>query len=315
MKISKSKVVIIGAGMVGSATAFSLVMQGVCHDVVLIDNNHEKAVGEALDLHHSIEFLNRNVRVRAGKYDECRDADIVVITASIPMNNIKSRMELLDQNILIIDNIVEQVMENGFDGVFIVVSNPVDILSYRVYQKSGLNKSQVIGTGTSLETARLKTIIGDIVNLDPRSVTAYVIGEHGKSMTVPWSHVLVGGKGFIDAIEDNEERFKDVDLDQIVIDTSEVGFEVYNRKGSTQYGIASATTGIITSILHDERKMISVSALLEGEYGKRDIFCGVPVILGREGIIEIAEYRLTEEEYELFSKSADAIKHAIERIR
>lgn len=314
MKISSSKVVIIGAGLVGSTTAYSLIVQGVCSEVVLVDTNHEKAVGEAMDLQHGIEYQSRNVQVRAGGYDECSDADVVVITASVAMKGIKTRLELLDKNILIMASVVENIMSSGFDGLIIVISNPVDILSYYVYKKSGLPKNQVIGTGTSLETARLNKIIGDIVNLDPRSVTAYVIGEHGETMTVPWSGVLVGGKGFIEAIKDDEERFKHVDLDQIVEDTSKAGFEVYNRKGSTQYGIASAATGIIRSILHDERHMISVSALLEGEYGEYDVFCGVPAILGKEGIIEIAEFWLNEDETQKFKASVKAIKASIKEL-
>lgn len=308
MRISNSKVVIVGAGMVGSSTAYSLIVQGICAEVVLIDRNYERAVGEALDLKHGIEFLNRNVHIKAGSYEDCKDADIVVITASVPMNNISSRLELLESNIGVMKDVVDGVMASGFDGHFIVVSNPVDIMSYCVWKHSGLPSKQVMGTGTSLETARLKTIIGDIVKLDPRSVTAYVIGEHGESMTVPWSHVQVGGKLFINAIEDDPERFKEVDLEQIVEDTSKVGFEVYNRKGSTQYGIASATAGIIKSILHDERRMISVSAYLDGAYGESDVYCGVPVILGKEGIIEIAEYHLNDEEKEKFHGSVEAIK-------
>lgn len=311
MKISNTKVVIIGAGMVGSSAAYSLIVQGICAEVVLIDKNYERAYGEALDLKHGIEFLNRNVHIKAGGYEECKDADIIVITASIPMHNIKSRNDLLNGNIPVMNEVVDSIMESGFDGHIIVVSNPVDILSYYVFKKSGLPKEQIMGTGTSLETARLKTLIGDIVNIDPRSVTAYVIGEHGKTMTVPWSHVLVGGKVFINAIEDNKERFKDVDLDKIVENTAQVGFEVYDRKGSTQYGIASAVAGIIKSILHDERRMISISTYLDGEYGEYDVFCGVPAILGKEGVIEIAQYKLNEDEKEKFGESIKAIKYKI----
>lgn len=311
MKISNSKVVIIGAGMVGSATAYSLIVQGICAEVVLIDRNYEKAYGEALDLRHGIEFLNRNVHIKAGDYSECKDADVVVITASIPMHDIKSRLDLLQGNIPVMDSVVSGVMDSGFDGHILVVSNPVDVLSYYVYKKSGLPKAQVMGTGTSLETARLKTIIGDIVKLDPRSVTAYVIGEHGSSMTVPWSHVLVGGKLFINAVDDDQERFKDVDYEKIVEDTARVGFEIYNRKGSTQYGIASAAAGIIKAILHDERQMVSVSAYLDGAYGVEDVYCGVPAILGKEGIIEIAEYHLRAEEKVKFLESVTAIRDSI----
>lgn len=315
MKITNSKVVIVGAGMVGSVIAYTLIAKGVCAEVVLIDRNEKRAIGEALDLKHSIEFMTRNVQIRAGGYEECRDADIVVITASIPMHDIKSRLELLEGNIPVMDSVVSSVMASGFDGHIIVVSNPVDILSYYVYKKSGLPKSQVMGTGTSLETARLKTIIGDIVNIDPRSVTAYVIGEHGSNMTVPWSHVLVGGKLFINAVDDDQTRFKDVDYMKIVADTAQVGFDVYNAKGSTQYGIASATTGIIKALLYDERQMISVSAYLDGEYGESNVFCGVPVILGKEGIIEIAEYHLNPEEKQKFKESVVAIRKNIEGLK
>lgn len=314
MNIANSKVVIIGAGMVGSTTAYSLVVQETCAEVVLIDRNHEKAVGEALDLKHSIEFLGRNVRIRAGYYGECADADIIVITASIPMVNIKSRMELLEKNIDIMAEVVDSIMATGFDGHIIVVSNPVDILSYYVWKRSGLPSAQVIGTGTSLETARLKTLLGDIVNLDPRSVSAYVIGEHGETMTVPWSHVQVGGKMFVNALEDNPERFRDVDLEKLVEDTANVGFEVYNRKGSTQYGIASAACWIIESILHDERRMISVSTYLNGEYGVEDVFCGVPAIVGKDGVIEIAQYHLGPDEKYKFKSSVEAIKTNIAQL-
>lgn len=314
MKVTHSKVAIIGAGVVGSTTAYSLVIQGICAEVVLIDRNSEKAYGEALDLKHSLEFLNRNIRIRAGEYKDCADADIVVITASIPMTNISSRNQLLEGNIKVMDDVVDGIMASGFDGHIIVVSNPCDALSYYVMKKSGLPHKQVIGTGTSLETARLKTFIGEIVNLDPRSVTAYVIGEHGESMTVPWSHVMVGGKLFLNAIEDNEERFKDVALDKLVEDTVRVGFEVYNRKGHTQYGIATATTGIIKAILQDDRSMICVSAYLDGEYGGKDVYCGVPVILGKEGVIEIAEYRLNPDEKEKLTLSIEAIKASIDSI-
>lgn len=314
MKISGSKVVIVGAGMVGSVTAYNLMNKGICHEIVLIDRNEERAKGEALDLKHGLEFMTRNVHVRAGNYDDCSDADIVVITASIPMNNITSRNQLLEGNIAVMDSVVENIMASGFDGHIIVVTNPVDVLSYYVYKKSGLPKNQVIGTGTSLETARLKALLGDIVNIDPRSVTAYVIGEHGSSMTVPWSHVQVGGKLFTNAVDDDPERFKNVDYKRLVEDTSKVGFDVYRAKGSTQYGIASATTGIIKAILYDERKMMSVSTYLDGEYGEKDIFCGVPAMLGIEGIIEIAEFHLNEEEQKDFSASTKEIASLIEEL-
>lgn len=309
MKISSDKVVIIGAGAVGSTIAYSLMVQGICSEIALVDKNMERAKGEAMDLQHGIEYQDRNVKVYADDYSTCEDADIVIITASIPMKkDLKDRMALLELNIKVMGDVVEQVMQSKFDGIIIVVSNPNDILSYYVYKKSGLPKAQVIGTGTSLETARLKKAIGDIIDLDPRSVNAFVLGEHGESMIVPWSLVQVGGKNIRNAIADNPTKFSSVDLTKIVDETSKIGFKVFERKGSTQFGIASATVGIVKSILRDEKRMISVSTYLDGEYGEKDIFCGVPSILGREGVLDIAVYHLDKLEAEAFKHSANTLR-------
>ncbi len=311
MNISGTKVVIIGTGNVGATTAYSLTVQGVCSELVLIDRNKEKAMGEVMDLQHSIEYLNRNTRVSVGDYSDCKDANIVVITASASMEGVKSRLDLLDKNIPIMNDIVDQVMASGFDGHIIIVSNPVDVLSYYVYKRSGLSKAQVIGTGTSIETARLKQIIGERMRVDPRSVQAFAMGEHGDSQVVPWSHVRVGGKSFDDIFEDNAHRFGEIDKDKIVEMTRMAGHEVLSRKGNTEYGIASATTGIIKSILRDENQIITVSTLLDGEYGEHDVYCGVPVIIGKEGVIEVGEYRLTPSEKEKFHESCELIRSYI----
>lgn len=314
MSIVGSKVVIIGAGMVGSATAFCLTVQGIAAEVVLIDLNKEKALGEVLDLQHSIEYLDRNVRLRVGDYDECKDADVVVITASVPMTGVSSRLDMLEKNVKIVDDITAHIMASGFNGHIIVVSNPVDVLSYFVYKRSGLPKEQVIGTGTSLETARLKQIIGQLVEIDPRSVQAFAMGEHGDSMMVPWSHVTIGGKSIDEVMEDNPEWFVDVDFDSLIEQTMMAGGEVLKRKGSTQFGIASATTAIISAILRDENKILTVSTLLDGEYGLHDIYLGVPTIIGKDGVVDIGTFHLTEEEKQKFQASANIIQDNIKKI-
>ena len=314
MKIYRSRVAIVGAGNVGASIAFSLTLQGVCAEVMLIDRNPEKAFGEVLDLQHSIEYLNRNIHVMAGSYEDCKEADIVVITASAPFSGAGSRLEMLESTARIVKTIVEPIMAAGFDGHFIVVSNPVDAIAHYVYQLSGLPKNQVIGTGTALDSARLKQIIAGIMNIDPRSVQAYVMGEHGDSQMVPWSHVRAGGKDFYQILADDVERFKDVDLDDIVHRTIHAGHEVMKRKNSTQYGIASATTAIIKAVLYDENRMIPVSTLLEGEYGEKGVFCGVPAILNRTGVKEIGVYNLTTEELARFKHSVEVIKASISRL-
>ena len=200
MKSNVTKVVIVGAGAVGATVAFSLVVKGVAAEVTLIDINRQKAQGEIWDMQHSMDFQTRNVRVTLGDYASCKDADIVVITASAPFSGETSRLDMLHKSANIMRAIIPPIMQSGFDGIFIVVSNPVDIMTYLVRELSGFPKGRVIGTGTILETARLKQIIGQIMDMDLRSIDAYVMGEHGESMMVPWSHVRAGGKPFVEII-------------------------------------------------------------------------------------------------------------------
>jgi L-lactate dehydrogenase len=314
MIVNKNKVVIVGAGAVGSATAFSLVTQGVCDEVVLTDINTEKAVGEVMDLQHCIEYLNRNVKVNAGSYEDCYDADIVVITASAPYIKGQNRLDMLEASEKIVKSIVEPIMRSGFDGHFVVISNPVDVISYYVYKLSGLPKNQIIGTGTALDTARLKCLIAKKIDVDPRSVHCTVMGEHGDSQMVPWSRVTVGGKDFFNIIADNKDRLEGTRLDELVKETAEAGWEIMHRKGNTNYGIATTTVGIIKAILQDENKIIPVSTLLCGEYGESDVFAGVPAVLNRSGVKEVVEVRMEEEELKQFKNSASVIREFINKL-
>ena len=314
MFLKRRKVAIVGTGLVGSSTAFSLITQGVCDEVLLIDINKEKALGEVMDLNHCIEYLNRNTKIKVGSYEECTDVDIVVITAGAPPKPGQTRLDTLDLSAKIAESIVTPIMKSGFKGHFIIVSNPVDIISYYVYKLSGLPKSNVIGSGTSVDSARLKNFIGDIFNVDPRSVQAYSMGEHGDSQMVPWSHVYIGGKPFNKVVQDNKDRYGEVELDKLVLDTARAGWEVYNRKGTTYYAIASATVGIIKAILNDENKIMPVSTLLEGEYGEHDVFTGVPVVLNAEGVKEVVEINMTEEELEKFKASNKVIREYIDKL-
>lgn len=308
MSLRKSRVAIIGTGLVGSSTAFSLITQGVCDEILMIDINEERALGEVMDLNHCIEYLNRNTRVIKGSYEQCGDVDVVVITAGAPPKQGQTRLDTLELSAKIAESIVNPIMKSGFQGHFIVISNPVDMIAYHVYKISGLSKSHIIGTGTSVDSARLKNFIGDLLNVDPRSVQAYSMGEHGDSQMVPWSHVTVGGKSFYEILKDNKERVGNVDLDKLVLETARAGWEVYNRKGTTYYGIATAAVGIIKAIMNDENKIMPVSTLLEGEYGESNIFCGVPAVLNADGVKEVVEIHMTDEELNKFKKSAALIR-------
>lgn len=315
MGLKKSKVAIVGTGLVGSSTAFSLITQGVCDEILMIDINPEKALGEVMDLNHCIEYLNRNTKIIPGSYDKCGDVDIVVITAGAPPKQGQTRLDTLDLSASIVESIVNPIMESGFKGYFIVISNPVDMMAYHVYKISGLPKSHVIGTGTSVDSARLKNFIGDLLNVDPRSVQGYSMGEHGDSQMVPWSHVTVGGKSFYEILKDNKDRVGNVDLDELVLETAKAGWEVYNRKGTTYYGIATATVGIIKAIMYDENRILPVSTLLDGEYGEYDVFCGVPAVLNADGVKEVVEIHMRDDELEKFKKSVALIKTYCKKIK
>ena len=314
MKLANSKVAIVGCGLVGSSTAFSLVTQGICDEVWMIDINEEKALGEVRDLKNAIQYLNRNVKVKVGHYEECADVDIVIIAAGAPPKPGQTRLDTLELSANICKSIVTPIMQSGFDGIFIVISNPVDMIAHYVYKLSGLPKNQVIGTGTSLDSARLSNFIADMVNVDPRSVHAYSMGEHGDSQMVPWSVATIAGKPFLDVIRDNKELVGDVDLDELVRKTAQEGWEIYRRKGTTYFGIASACAGIVKAIMQDENRIIPVSTLLEGEYGEHDVFAGVPVILNRTGASDVLELHMTPGELIRFKESVEVIRKNTEII-
>lgn len=309
MLIQKSKVVIVGAGNVGVSTAFCLINQGLCDEIALIDLNEEKAFGEVLDLAQSMEYMNRNTNVKLGNYADCQDASIVIITASVPMNkNENDRLKMLEPSKKVMKDIINEIMKNKFDGHLIVVSNPVDLMTYYAYKISGLPAKQVIGSGTTLDTARLKYFIAKKINVDPRSVHALVIGEHGDSEMIPWSTVRIGGKDIYNVVKDNIDRIGENPYDEMKKDTIQAGWEIFNRKGNTCYGIASSTVGIVKTILHNENKILPVSTFLQGEYGQEDLYISVPAIIDKNGVREIVELNMTDQELIEFYKSCEHLK-------
>ena len=308
MSFKDSKVVIVGVGNVGATTAYSILNQGICEEVVLIDVNKDKAIAEAMDMQHSIYFMNRNMSIKAGDYSDCRDADVVVITASAPMpKDSHNRLEMLAPSMKIVKNIVDNVMANGFDGVFVVISNPVDIMSYYIWKLSRLPKNRIIGSGTTLDTARLCCELSKMYNLDAKSVEAFVMAEHGDSEMVSWTSATIGGKSLSDVFADNADRTKDITKDELLKRTKEAGWDIFNRKGNTCYGIASSATAIIKSILFNENRILPVSVGLNGEYGLNNIFLSVPTIINKNGAKEIVEIKLADDEKELLAKSAEVL--------
>ena len=314
MAIGRSKVVIVGIGSVGAAVAFNLVMGQVCDDLVLIDLNQEKAWAEATDLTHSLGYSGSKMHVVSGDYAECRDADVVVIAAALPYIQGQTRLDMLGKAAGIMNSVVPSIMEHGFNGSIVVITNPVDVISGYVQKLSGLPESRVIGTGTALDSARLRYHLADVMHVDPQSVYALCMGEHGDSQMIPWSQVTVGGKKFLEILQDNQARLKDFDISEVKENTAKIAYRIVNAKGATTFGIAAITGQIVNAILRDENKVIPVSAMLHGEYGTQGIYAGVPAVINSQGVKELVEYHLTEEELEALAKSFAVIRSAMDTL-
>lgn len=309
MSFKDSKVVIVGAGNVGSTTAYSIINQGLCEEVVLIDVNKDKAYAEALDMAHSVYFMNRNINIHAGDYKDCADADIVIITASAPMpKDSTSRLEMLAPSMNIMKSIVTSVMASGFDGILLVISNPVDIMTYYAWKISGLPAKQVIGSGTNLDSARLCCELAKMYDLDAKSVSVFVCGEHGDSEFVVWNSATIGGKKIDDVMSDNAPRTGTATKQSLLKMTAQAGWEIFSRKGNTCYGIASSATSIVKSILFNENQIYPVTVCVDGVYGLHGVFLSVPTIIDKTGAKEIVEIKLQPDEQQALETSAKLLE-------
>ncbi|MBP1533494.1 MAG: L-lactate dehydrogenase [Ruminococcus sp.] len=308
MNTDRRKIVLIGTGMVGMSFAYALVNQGgICNELVLIDVNTVRANGEAMDLNHGLAFAKSNMKIYAGEYKDCKDADIVVIAAGVAQKEGETRLDLLQRNVEVFRSIVTPVVRSGFDGIFLVATNPVDIMTRVTYELSRFGASRVIGTGTSLDTARLRYLLGDYFTVDPRNIHAYVIGEHGDSEFVPFSQVMMATKPVMKILEDERNSYCISEMQSIEEQVRTAAYKIIEAKRATYYGIGMALTRIVKAILGDENSVLTVSAKLCGEYGSRDVFIGVPSVIGRNGVKEIIELDLNEEEKEKFRKSVDVL--------
>lgn len=299
MAENKKKIVLIGTGMVGMSFAYAALNQSLCDELVLIDLNEQRAHGEAMDLNHGLAFSNSSMKISCGTYQDCGDADIVVICAGVNQKPGESRLELLQRNEKVFASIVPNVVQNGFDGIFLVATNPVDIMTRITYELSGFNANKVIGTGTTLDTARLRYLLGEYFEVNPRNIHAYVIGEHGDSEFVPWSQALLAVKPIKDVLKDNPQTYCMEELDKISCEVRNAAQEIIAAKGATYYGIGMAIVRIARAILSDEDTVLTVSTRLRGEYsGKKDVFIGNPAIINAGGAKRLLELKLTDEELE-----------------
>ncbi len=301
------KVAIVGTGFVGMSFAYALLCDGACDEMVLIDINREKALGEAMDLNHGLAFAKTNMKIAAGDYGDCADADIVVICAGVSQKPGEDRISLLQRNRAVFESIVAPVLESGFDGIFLVATNPVDIMTRVVHRLSGFPSRKVIGSGTTLDTARLRYLLGEYFTVDPKNVHAYVIGEHGDSEMTPWSQALVGTKPIREILAGQPEKYTAAALDEIAENVTKAAYKIIQAKSATYYGIGLALVRIVKAIFGGENSILTVSVRLDGEYGVHDVFAGVPCILGREGVREVLTLELEKEELTKFRASCNLL--------
>lgn len=305
-----NKVALIGAGFVGSSYAFALINQGITDELVVIDLNKEKAMGDVMDLNHGKAFAPHPVKTSFGTYEDCQDADIVCICAGANQKPGETRLELVEKNLKIFKGIVSEVMASGFDGIFLIATNPVDILTYATWKFSGLPKERVIGSGTTLDSARFRYMLSEYFGAAPQNVHAHIIGEHGDTELPVWSHANVGGVPVGELVEKND-AYKLEELDQIVDDVKNAAYHIIEKKGATYYGVAMSLARITKAILHNENSILTVSTYLEGQYGADDVYIGVPAVVNRGGIADITELNLNEKEKEQFLHSADVLKNIL----
>lgn len=307
MRSNSKKVVLIGTGMVGMSFAYSALNQNLCDELVLIDIDKLRAEGEAMDLNHGVAFSGTSMKISAGEYSDCSDADIVVICAGVNQKPGESRLELLRRNALVFESIVSPVVKSGFEGIFLVATNPVDIMTRITYELSGFDASRVIGTGTTLDTARLRYLLGQYFNLDPRNVHAYVIGEHGDSEFTPWSQALLATKPIIKVLEDNPNDYFMSDLTEISCEVRNAAQKIIEAKRATYYGIGMAISRIVRAILANEQSVLTVSGMLSGQYGRSGVFVGNPSIIAGDGINRSLELSLKEDELRQLHNSCDIL--------
>jgi len=299
-----NKVVIIGCGNVGMSYAYALLNQRTyVNRLILIDINKERTIGEAMDLNHCLPYAPSKISINVGNYSDCKDARIVVIAAGANQKPGETRLDLIDKNAKIFKEIVDNVMLSGFNGIFLIATNPLDVMTYLTYKYSGLPSSRVIGTGTSLDTARLQLMIGKKLCINPKNIQAYVIGEHGDSEFIPWSNANI-------SLQNIKEFFSEQELNELEDDVRNAAYEIINKKGATYYGIGMALVRITNAILGNENTIISLSVYDQ----ENDVYIGMPAIVNSTGATRRIRLELTKIEEEKLTNSIKIIKENINHV-
>ena len=309
-KLKPGKVAIIGYGFVGSASAFALMQSGLFTEMVLLDANHQKAEGEAEDIVHGIPF-GRPMQIYAGDYDDIADAAIIVITAGANQKPDETRLDLVHKNIAIFQSIIPEITKRDFEGILLIVANPVDILTYTAQKLSGYPENRVIGSGTVLDSARLKYHLGQHLGVDSRSVHAFIVGEHGDSEIAAWSSANISGIP-LDNFCEMRGHYNHVEAtERIAAEVKQSAYEIISKKGATYYGIAMSVKRICEAIIRDEKSILPISTMLHGEYGISDVVLSLPCIVGRDGYETKVPIDLDQEEVSRLHESANTLKEVL----
>ncbi|WP_294241458.1 L-lactate dehydrogenase [Pseudobutyrivibrio sp.] len=308
--LKERKVAVVGCGFVGSASAFALMESGLFSEMVLIDVNKEKAEGEALDISHGLPFA-KPMQIYAGDYKDVADAAVIVVTAGAGQKPGETRLDLVKKNIGIFKSIIPEIAKYNKEGILLIVANPVDILTYAAAKLSGFPENRVFGSGTVLDTARLKYLLGEHLSIDSRSVHAFIIGEHGDSEIAAWSSANVSGIPINDFCEMRGHFDHDNSMRNIAENVKNSAYKIIEKKGATYYGIAMSVRRICEAIIRDEKSILPISSIQHGEFGIDDIALSMPAIVGRQGVEGAVPIRLSEQEKEALKKSAETLKEVL----
>ncbi|MDT3843113.1 MAG: L-lactate dehydrogenase [Bacillota bacterium] len=311
MALNQRKAAVVGCGFVGSASAFALMESGLFSEMVLIDVNREKAEGEALDISHGLPFA-KPMQIYAGDYRDAEDAAVVVVTAGAGQKPGETRLDLVNKNIAIFKSIIPEIVKFNREGILLVVANPVDILTYVAAKLSGFPKNRVFGSGTVLDTARLKYLLGEHLGIDSRSVHAFIIGEHGDSEIAAWSSANVSGIPLNAFCEMRGHFDHDKAMKEIAESVKNSAYEIIEKKGATYYGIAMSVRRICEAIIRDEKSILPISSIQNGDFGIDDVALSMPAIVGRDGVEGAVPIRLSEDEKAALQASAKTLKKVLD---
>jgi L-lactate dehydrogenase len=307
------KVGVVGAGLVGSSFVYGLMIRELATEIILIDANNEKAIGEMMDFNHGLSF-SKPVKITAGNYADLRDAQVVVIAAGASQRPGETRLDLLARNTKIFRAIVPEVVRHNPEGIIVIATNPVDVLTYISLKESQLPRAKVIGSGTILDTSRFRFLLGQYYGVDARSVHAYIIGEHGDSEIPLWSLANIGGVRLQEFAPLQNKQYNQTEMDKLFIDVRDAAYEIIKRKGATYYAIGLGLVSIVETILGDYRSVLSVSTLMTGQYGVTDMCLSLPCVVGGNGVEEILTLNLSEEEGRGFRRSAEKLKSTLQSL-